>query len=79
MPGTSPGTSRIEPKAVDVAIASFQAADRRDRQNKYQDYRAPAEGLRLQFFWGLGSLAEHGEPGASASRVADRAQGGAVR
>ncbi|MFS8084533.1 MAG: hypothetical protein ACMG6H_02810, partial [Acidobacteriota bacterium] len=38
-------------------------ARRRDYQNKYQDYRALAEGLRVQFFWGLTgsplSVADH--------------------
>jgi len=38
-------------------------AKRHDYQNKYQDYRALAEGLRVQFFWrttGLGlSVADH--------------------
>jgi len=38
-------------------------AKRRDYQNKYQDYRALAEGLRVQFFWGLTgsklSVADH--------------------
>ena len=38
-------------------------AKRRDYQNKYQDYRALAEGLRVQFFWNLAgsrlSVADH--------------------
>ncbi|MDX6613913.1 MAG: hypothetical protein QOD75_3099 [Blastocatellia bacterium] len=38
-------------------------AKRRDYQNKYQDYRALAEGLRVQFFWELTgsklSVADH--------------------
>lgn len=29
---------------------------RRDYQNKFQDYRTLAEGLRVQFFWGLAGL-----------------------
>ena len=31
-------------------------AKRQDYQNKYQDYRALAEGLRVQFFWRLAGL-----------------------
>jgi hypothetical protein len=31
-------------------------AKKRDYQNKYQDYRALAEGLRVQFFWRLAGL-----------------------
>lgn len=31
-------------------------AKRRDYQNKYQDYRALAEGMRVQFFWRLAGL-----------------------
>lgn len=31
-------------------------AVQRDYQNKYQDYRALAEGTRVQFFWGLADL-----------------------
>ncbi|MDX6289044.1 MAG: hypothetical protein QOH42_843 [Blastocatellia bacterium] len=38
-------------------------AKRRDYQNKYQDYRTLAEGLRVQFFWGVSgsslSVADH--------------------
>jgi hypothetical protein len=32
------------------------AVKRRDYQNRYQDYRALAEGLRVQLFWGLAGL-----------------------
>lgn len=35
-------------------------AKRLDYQNKYQDYRALAEGLRVQFFWRLAGLSESG-------------------
>jgi hypothetical protein len=31
-------------------------AEKRNYQNKYQDYRALAEGMRVQFFWGLAQL-----------------------
>ena len=31
-------------------------ARRHDYQNKYQDYRALAEGMRVQFFWGVAGL-----------------------
>jgi hypothetical protein len=31
-------------------------ADKKNYQNKYQDYRALAEGMRVQFFWGLAQL-----------------------
>lgn len=41
----------------------YLPASRKDYQNKYQDYRALAEGLRVQFFWRLAglklSVAEH--------------------
>lgn len=33
-------------------------AKRGDFQNKFQDYRALAEGLRVQFFWRLGGLTD---------------------
>ncbi|MCB1229152.1 MAG: hypothetical protein KDN19_02735 [Verrucomicrobiae bacterium] len=33
-------------------------AERREYQNKYQDYRALAEGLRVQFFWSLAGMKE---------------------
>jgi len=33
-------------------------ADRLDYQNKHQDYRALAEGLRVQFFWDLAGIRE---------------------
>jgi hypothetical protein len=41
-----------------VAIAIYRRARRNDYQNKYQDYRALAEGLRVQFFWRLAGLTE---------------------
>ena len=36
-----------------VAIALFQRARKGNYHNKYLDYRAVAEGLRVQFFWRL--------------------------
>jgi hypothetical protein len=34
----------------------YRRAKRNDYQNKYQDYRALAEGMRVQFFWALAGL-----------------------
>lgn len=34
----------------------YVPANRKDYQNKYQDYRALAEGMRVQFFWCLANL-----------------------
>jgi hypothetical protein len=34
----------------------YLPANRKDYQNKYQDYRALAEGMRVQFFWSLADL-----------------------
>ncbi len=42
--------------AVAVAFRYYVNAQRLDYQNKYQDYRAIAEGLRVQFFWRLAGL-----------------------
>ncbi|MGH8605228.1 MAG: hypothetical protein ACREXR_21295, partial [Gammaproteobacteria bacterium] len=39
-----------------LAIGWFHVAESRDIQNKHQDYRALAEGLRVQFFWRLAGL-----------------------
>lgn len=39
-----------------VAFRFYFEAQRRDYQNKYQDYRAVAEGLRVQFFWRLAGV-----------------------
>jgi hypothetical protein len=45
------------------AFLLYGWAQRRDYQNKYQDYRALAEGLRVQLFWAIAgvdaSVAEH--------------------
>jgi hypothetical protein len=39
-----------------AAFGLYYAARRGEYQNKYQDYRALAEGLRVRFFWGLAGL-----------------------
>src|SRR5207253_2539423 len=36
-----------------LAFVSYYWASRRSYQSKYLDYRALAEGLRVQFFWKL--------------------------
>jgi hypothetical protein len=58
--------SYVEPKpwglslpylgALGVAYAWYLWAKRRDYENKYLDYRALAEGLRVQLFWRLAGL-----------------------
>ena len=40
------------------AYASYKWADRRGYQTRYLDYRALAEGLRVQFFWKLAGIEE---------------------
>lgn len=42
--------------ALGVAYAWYMWAKRADYENKYLDYRALAEGLRVQFFWRLAGL-----------------------
>jgi hypothetical protein len=42
--------------ALGVAYAWYLWAKRRDYENKYLDYRALAEGLRVQLFWRLAGL-----------------------
>src|SRR5262249_5413270 len=37
-------------------LGLYVRASRGDYQNKHQDYRALAEGLRVQFFWSLAEL-----------------------
>ncbi|MER3445766.1 MAG: hypothetical protein C4291_02520 [Candidatus Dadabacteria bacterium] len=39
-----------------VAFFLYYRAKQNEYQNKYQDYRAIAEGLRVQFFWHLAGL-----------------------
>ena len=41
-----------------VAMLIDRRAKRRDYQNRYQDYRGLAEGLRVQFFWRLAGVDE---------------------
>jgi hypothetical protein len=41
-----------------AAIVVYRRAKRNDYQNKFQDYRGLAEGLRIQFFWRLAGLDE---------------------
>lgn len=41
-----------------LAYVCYYWSQRADYQNKYQDYRALAEGLRVLFFWQLGGLAD---------------------
>jgi hypothetical protein len=39
-----------------LALVFYQIAKRGDYENKYLDYRALAEGLRVQFFWQLAGI-----------------------
>lgn len=39
-----------------IALLVYMAGKFRDLENKYLDYRALAEGLRVQFFWQLASI-----------------------
>ncbi len=41
-----------------IAMLIYRRAKRRDYQNRYQDYRGLAEGLRVQFFWRLAGVDE---------------------
>ncbi len=41
-----------------AAFGLYYTARRGEYQNKYQDYRALAEGLRVRFFWGLAGLTD---------------------
>ncbi len=43
---------------VVVNVALHRRAERQEFQNKYQDYRALAEGMRVQIFWRLAALRE---------------------
>lgn len=49
------------PVVLGIAYLISRWAKRRDFENKYQDYRALAEGLRVQFFWRLAGLSESAE------------------
>ncbi len=39
-------------------VLFHRRAEKQEFQNKYQDYRALAEGLRVQIFWGLAGLSD---------------------
>ncbi len=43
---------------VVLNVAVHRRAEKRDLQNKYQDYRALAEGLRVQIYWRMVGLRE---------------------
>jgi len=49
------------PVVLGIAYLISQWAKRRDFENKYQDYRGLAEGLRVQFFWRLAGLTDSAE------------------
>jgi len=46
------------PILTGVAMLIYRHARRQDYQNRYQDYRGLAEGLRIQFFWRLAGVGE---------------------
>jgi hypothetical protein len=46
------------PCMLSIAYGIYYWARRCDYQNKYQDYRALAEGMRVQFFWRLAGRAD---------------------
>ncbi len=46
----------LYPVLLGVAFFFYYRAKQNEYQNKYQDYRAIAEGLRVQFFWRLADL-----------------------
>jgi hypothetical protein len=46
------------PLLTAVAMLIHRQARRHDYQNRYQDYRGLAEGLRIQFFWRLAGVDE---------------------
>lgn len=48
----------LYPSTLGVAFGWYFFAKRRDFQNKHLDYRAVAEGLRVQLFWSLAGLKE---------------------
>ncbi len=43
---------------IGVADIVYRVSRHRQSQNKFQDYRAVAEGLRVQFYWRLAGLAD---------------------
>ncbi len=48
----------VYPSLLGVTYVYYLWFRHHDFQNKYQDYRALAEGLRIQFFWKLAGLGE---------------------
>ncbi len=46
------------PVLTGIAMLIYRRARRADYQNRYQDYRGLAEGLRVQFFWRLAGVDE---------------------
>jgi hypothetical protein len=46
------------PILTGVAVLIYRHARRQDYQNRYQDYRGLAEGLRIQFYWRLAGVNE---------------------
>ncbi len=46
------------PVLTGIAMLIYRRARRADYQNRYQDYRGLAEGLRVQFFWRLAGVEE---------------------
>ncbi len=55
---TSPWVLILYPVLLGMAFLIYFVAKQRDYQNKYLDYRALAEGLRVQLFWRLAGLRE---------------------
>jgi hypothetical protein len=56
VPGNESLFNSLYLSALVVAFGLYYVARRGEYQNKYQDYRALAEGLRVRFFWGLAGL-----------------------
>jgi len=48
----------VYPLSLMSAVALYLLARRKDFQNKHLDYRALAEGLRVQLFWNLAGLSD---------------------
>jgi hypothetical protein len=56
MPGKELLINSLYLSSLVAAFGLYYAARRGEYQNKHQDYRALAEGLRVRFFWGLAGL-----------------------
>ncbi|HEX5736353.1 MAG TPA: hypothetical protein VF131_26215 [Blastocatellia bacterium] len=56
LPGNELLLNSLYLSSLVAAFGLYYAARRGEYQNKYQDYRALAEGLRVRFFWGLAGL-----------------------